>query len=1291
LFVIFLFLVLNLLAGDWEYQNLKFGRGGYCIDIGDARNDGIFRVYWGGSPPNPEIKEYEYNIEAATWTEKESFLPGTSPMTNGISIGKGKNDGDNYIYFAVEDQNEPIGRVYERLWSGSNWTTVEIATAALSMTDIAVGNANYLNNTSDQQIYVGNADGHVYMYSWNGTSYNRIIVGTATAGITAIAIGKGLSDSVSYRCVYAVSSDSHVYQFRWNTSGYFEKVIVGTAPATLNDIAVWNKSGDYEQLFVAASNGHIYGFQYGASWEISDLGQSDSADPMIKVVVGEGRNDGVKRVYAVAQNDALYEFSYSGSWIKNKIVRDIADNLAIGEARNVSGLNSILVRPNIGGNINLAEFCYDSVAPSVVTSLTAETGSSISTVKLSWLSPGDDGTIGIIWNDSVNSNSYNWYNSDMGRFRIDYATYPKTWNYVDYKVEIATITSYGNFNSYIVSGLLDAVTYYFCVWTCDNVGNWSENSNISTATAGSLSGTYIYNTISSDTIWRKSNSPYIINTDITINSGVTLTIEAGVTIKFRGNYKITNKGFMNAQGTPSDNINFTYYISSAVAPGRWNQIYIDGGSGGHIYFDYCNINAAEYGIYFSSGNVQNKIYNSVISSCTTGIDNTSWIASPDILIDGCTFSDCGIGTTVNRYAITDCYFVKNSTAVRSARGTVSNSLFENNYSAIYNPGSQPSGYFVTKSSFISNTNYAFYAEIDLTYCYFENNGVAAYVYGNRKTVGNTLTGNTTGVFYVLSGGYSENEFHHNNFNGSTFYDLFVNASKDITISYNWWGTTITTNIEQKIDNNSYYNITYTPVLTSPYVYSDSPESVTDLAVLSSSGGEVKLYFTTPGDDNGAYINEYTGKYRLKITINSSCQWDVSDYNREISFTKSKSETSEIDLAGLDVGTTYYFALWVSDDSGNWSQKSNVISSFIPFYKISGYIKTNSSSPLEGIEVNLSGAENSSTTYTNSSGYYEFSELIKATYTVTPSGAYVFSPVTYSTSSVSADISNWDFFAVSAPYSISGYVLSYDSSPVANVVVSLSGIYNKGIYRNTPTPVNNTFTTSESGYFSFSLLEGGDFTVTATKENYVFDDISFNNLTVSISTANFHSKLPPQINVSTDFIDFGEITKGESSSQTIFIENTGKEILKGTATVNQSWLTVSPATFESNNIELTITAKAEDNDGQYTGKLTITSNGGEKVIDIQITATCILTRPNPWNTTTSNSLVFFGSGVVPYNTKINIYTLSGDLVTTLNETQGIKTISWDGRNKWGEKVVPGIYIYTYESSKEKSSGQFTVIK
>ncbi|MBI4667846.1 MAG: hypothetical protein HY747_01470 [Elusimicrobia bacterium] len=186
---------------------------------------------------------------------------------------------------------------------------------------------------------------------------------------------------------------------------------------------------------------------------------------------------------------------------------------------------------------------------------------------------------------------------------------------------------------------------------------------------------------------------------------------------------------------------------------------------------------------------------------------------------------------------------------------------------------------------------------------------------------------------------------------------------------------------------------------------------------------------------------------------------------------------------------------------------------------------------------------------------------------------------------------------------------------------------------------------------------------------------------------------PQLLLSAASLDFGDVRRGDSSSKTFVISNSGGGTLSGTITADQSWLSVDPASFSTNTTTVTVTVNNPKlKDGSYTGKVTVNAGaGGKQDVSVKIAATCVITKPNPYSLSTGRPLIFWGSGVVAYDTEINIYTLAGDLVNTLKETNGSNEISWDGRNNWGNKIVPGIYLYMTVSPTEKNSGKFTVVR
>ncbi len=89
--------------------------------------------------------------------------------------------------------------------------------------------------------------------------------------------------------------------------------------------------------------------------------------------------------------------------------------------------------------------------------------------------------------------------------------------------------------------------------------------------------TNVSGTISADTTWTLENSPYVISSSVTVDSGVTLTIEPGVVVQGSSWYATLNvEGSLQAIGTESYPITFT--STSDSAPGQWNQIYFISGA-----------------------------------------------------------------------------------------------------------------------------------------------------------------------------------------------------------------------------------------------------------------------------------------------------------------------------------------------------------------------------------------------------------------------------------------------------------------------------------------------------------------------------------------------------------------------------------------------------------------------------------------------------------------------------------------------------------------------------------------
>ncbi|NOZ69081.1 MAG: hypothetical protein GXP46_07515, partial [Deferribacteres bacterium] len=238
--------------------------------------------------------------------------------------------------------------------------------------------------------------------------------------------------------------------------------------------------------------------------------------------------------------------------------------------------------------------------------------------------------------------------------------------------------------------------------------------------------------ISGDTTWTQAGSPYIVTGNVLVSSGVTLTVEPGVTVKFDSGTGLQVDGTLIARGTDTDNIIFTSR-QATPAPGDWAYIFFtdtsadatydsDGNYTGGSILEYSVI---EYAGGSTGGAVQMNNAHPFISHCR--ITNSSAAGINTYNLSGTLrITD----TTVGNNAAVGIF-------IRGGRAVISNNVISGN------TGFAAGGIYATGDTVISDNIIS------------NNSGDGISVMGGTATVSNNvISGNSAshgGGIYIETG------------------------------------------------------------------------------------------------------------------------------------------------------------------------------------------------------------------------------------------------------------------------------------------------------------------------------------------------------------------------------------------------------------------------------------------------------------------------------------------------------------------------------------------------------------
>lgn len=349
--------------------------------------------------------------------------------------------------------------------------------------------------------------------------------------------------------------------------------------------------------------------------------------------------------------------------------------------------------------------------------------------------------------------------------------------------------------------------------------------------------TYVSGIIAANTTWTKVNSPYIVNGNLSVDSGYTLTIQPGVEVRVDSTRSITVDGKIIAEGTVLDSIIFTCNSVNPWLNGWAGISFRIKARNDTSRFSYCRIEYAATGIY--NAGTSTLVNNSVLRHCSSA---AIYLTTPSL--------------PTNCYnAVNKCLITQNDKGVWDSQNTpIPGLLSENNitYNSIgYFAQSSNNGMVTTNNNFFyngtgvslqggnvrglrfnnfkGNSSMALAVVAGTIYTPVSNN---LFIYNDialwlsdvmtASVANNTIAYNNQGIFHNQnsfnlpnpSGMVISNNCLTNNVN----YNFRENSTVDFQATNNWWGDTAIAHIDSFIydhyDSVALGTVSYLPIQTS---------------------------------------------------------------------------------------------------------------------------------------------------------------------------------------------------------------------------------------------------------------------------------------------------------------------------------------------------------------------------------------------------------------------------------------------------------------------------------------------
>ena len=439
-----------------------------------------------------------------------------------------------------------------------------------------------------------------------------------------------------------------------------------------------------------------------------------------------------------------------------------------------------------------------------------------------------------------------------------------------------------------------------------------------------VNGSIVSSDITSDTTWNKLKSPYTLTGTVTVKNGATLTIEPGVTVNIGQGASLQIEGTLTAKGTSTDNIQLIGggdLVLMASSPGWNNQTssgsIIENAVISTLPITVCNSakidNNTIYAFIYLHGGSPEISYNNIVGfinsnqSLQSPIISHNNIAGSIILAGGSPTVSQNVIKGIDTYGQkSDC-----SAIVLIAQYGPTNRLFN----AVITDNTIVSGLdgisSLAEGGLIANNLIANCSRSGLALGTMPETTLYARVENN------TITNCTTGMNlfnYNIMEPYAPTPppptITQNNFLNNGQYNVNSACGMNLTLTYNWWGTTDASAIQQTVHDHNFDPlvgvISYIPCLAvaNPFAYPHANNSFAYLGtIIPPNGNSTNPTPPTQTSDNSTTIPPAPTSNSNSFGIESNST--IS----ELSFNATSSEIS-FTVNGT-TGTTGYVKVTIS--------------------------------------------------------------------------------------------------------------------------------------------------------------------------------------------------------------------------------------------------------------------------------------------------------------------------------------------------------------------------------------------